>query len=64
MAYFILHGTLMMIEARLAKANRPIDRVPWVGRIWTLTWLLDPLPVLFHRPFLAGVVWPLIGLEA
>lgn len=64
MAYFILHGTLMMIEARLAKANRPIDRVPWVGRIWTLTWLLAPLPVLFHRPFLAGVVWPLIGLEA
>jgi Membrane bound O-acyl transferase family len=63
MAYFILHGTLMMIEARLAKANRPIDRIASVGRVWTLAWLAVPLPILFHRPFLAGVVWPLIGLE-
>ena len=64
MAYFMLHGLLMMSEARLAKANRPIDRVPWIGRVWTFGWLLVPLPILFHRPFLAGVVWPLIGLEA
>jgi alginate O-acetyltransferase complex protein AlgI len=63
MAYFTLHGTLMMIEARLAKSHRSIDRVPLVGRIWTLACLLVPLPILFHRPFLAGVVWPLIGLE-
>ena len=64
MAYFMLHGILMTVEARLAKAKRPIDRVPWIGRVWTFTWLLAPLPVLFHRPFLAGVVWPLIGLES
>ncbi len=64
MAYFMLHGTLMMIEARLAKANRAIDRVPWVGRVWTFAWLVVPLPILFHRPFLAGVVWPLIGVES
>ncbi len=64
MAYFMLHGILMMVEAQVAKANRPIDRVPWLGRLWTLTWLLAPLPILFHQPFLAGVVWPLIGLES
>ncbi len=64
MAYFMLHGILMTVEARLAKANRPIDRVPWIGRVWTLTWLLAPLPILFHRPFLADVVWPLIALES
>lgn len=64
MTYFMLHGILMTVEARLAKAKRPIDRVPWIGRVWTFTWLLAPLPVLFHRPFLAGVVWPLIGLES
>jgi hypothetical protein len=28
-----------------------------------LGWLALPLPILFHRPFLRGVVWPLIGLE-
>jgi alginate O-acetyltransferase complex protein AlgI len=64
MAYFMLQGILMTLEDRLAKAKRPIDRVDWVGRVWTLTWLLGPLPILFHRPFLAGVVWPLIGLES
>jgi Membrane bound O-acyl transferase family len=64
MAYFMLHALLMTVEARLAKASRPIDRIPWIGRAWTLTWLLAPLPILFHRPFLAGVVWPLIGLES
>jgi alginate O-acetyltransferase complex protein AlgI len=64
MAYFMLHGILMTVEARLAKASRPIDRVPWIGRLWTFIWLLAPLPVLFHRPFLAGVVWPLIGLNS
>jgi len=64
MAYFMLHGILILVETRLAKANRPIDRIPWFGRAWTLTWLLAPLPILFHRPFLAGVAWPLIGLES
>jgi alginate O-acetyltransferase complex protein AlgI len=64
MAYFMLQGILMTLEDRLAKAKRPIERVHWVGRVWTLTWLLGPLPILFHRPFLAGVVWPLIGLES
>jgi alginate O-acetyltransferase complex protein AlgI len=62
MAYFALHGALMMIEGRLARAGRPIDRVPWAGRAWTLGWLVLPLPILFHRPFLAGVAWPLIGM--
>jgi len=62
LSYFALHGLLMMIEGRLARLGRPIDRVPWVGRVWTLFWLLLPLPILFHRPFLAGVVWPLIGM--
>ena len=63
MGYFALHGVLIMIEAWLAKASRPIDRRPWIGRAWTLAWLVVPLPILFHRPFLAGVVWPLIGIE-
>jgi hypothetical protein len=36
--------------------------LPWVGRPWALAWLVLPLPILFHRPFLAGVLWPLIGI--
>jgi hypothetical protein len=60
--YFALHGALMLAEGYLARGGRPVDRVPWVGRAWTLGWLALPLPILFHRPFLAGVVWPLIGI--
>ena len=63
LAYFALHGSLVMIEGRLARSGRPIDRLPWLGRAWTLGWLLVPLPILFHQPFLAGVVWPLVGIH-
>jgi alginate O-acetyltransferase complex protein AlgI len=62
LGYFALHGVLSMIEGRLARAGHPIDRLPWVGRVWTLVWLVLPLPVLFHPPFIAGVLWPLIGI--
>jgi D-alanyl-lipoteichoic acid acyltransferase DltB (MBOAT superfamily) len=62
LGYFALHGALLMVERHRARLGRPIDRPPWAGRLWTLGWLLVPLPILFHRPFLAGVVWPLIGI--
>ena len=61
-AYFALHGVLLIAEGRLASAGHTIERVASVGRTWTLGWLVLPLPILFHRPFLAGVAWPLIGM--
>jgi alginate O-acetyltransferase complex protein AlgI len=64
LGYFALHGVLRMIEGRLARAGHSVDRLPWVGRAWTLAWLVMPLPVLFHRPFLAGVLWPVIGISS
>jgi alginate O-acetyltransferase complex protein AlgI len=57
--YFLLHGVLVLVERTLAKSGHPLEG--WVGRAWTLAWLVLPLPLLFHRPFLAGVVWPLVG---
>ncbi len=63
LGYFALHGTLVMIEGRLAKAGRAVDSQLWMGRAWTLGWVLTPLPILFHRPFLVGVIWPLIGID-
>jgi hypothetical protein len=53
-AYFLLHGGLVAIERRM---NRP------PGHIWTIFWLIAPLPLLFHPPFLRDVVWPLVGLN-
>jgi hypothetical protein len=31
--------------------------------VWVLGWLAVPVPILFHPPFLRGVVWPLIGMD-
>jgi Membrane bound O-acyl transferase family len=49
--FFALHGALAQIER---------DRGP-LGRPATLAALLVPLPLLFHLPFLRGVIWPLLG---
>ena len=51
--YFLLHGALVAVERRFPRV---------ASRAWTLFWLIAPLPILFHPPFLRGVVWPLVGL--
>jgi alginate O-acetyltransferase complex protein AlgI len=61
LSYFALHGLLRLAEQGLERAGHPIYRHAWIGRAWTIFWLVLPLPILFHRPFLAGVVWPLLG---
>jgi alginate O-acetyltransferase complex protein AlgI len=58
--YFLIHGALVLFERGLADAGRALSG--WTGRVWALFWLAAPLPLLFHRPFLSGVVWPLIGI--
>jgi alginate O-acetyltransferase complex protein AlgI len=59
--YFLLHVLAMQIEHDLAKRGHRIDAVQWRGLLWAIAWLVVPLPMLFHRPFLEGCVWPLIG---
>lgn len=61
--YFALHVVAMFIEKHFERTGSPIHRKAWVGRLWTTAWLVIPLPILFHRPFLNGCVWPLIGME-
>jgi Membrane bound O-acyl transferase family len=56
LAYFLLHGGLVLAERRL----RP-EGWGFAGRAWTAAWLVVPLPLLFHQPFLDGVVWPVLG---
>lgn len=58
--YFAIHGGLMFLERDLARRGRPITGR--FGRAWTIFWLILPLPILFHQPFLRGIVWPLIGI--
>jgi alginate O-acetyltransferase complex protein AlgI len=62
-AYFALHGLLVLLERHLEKTGRPVSSWGWVAHLWVIGWLVVPLPILFHPPFLRGVVWPLIGLR-
>ena len=63
LAYFAIQSGLVLLERSLENTRWRIGRRDWTNRVWTLGWLLIPLPILFHRPFLKGVVWPLIGIE-
>jgi hypothetical protein len=58
--YFALHGVLVLVEEALARHGRPMRGV--AGRAWTIFWVLAPLPILFHPPFVRGVLAPLAGL--
>jgi alginate O-acetyltransferase complex protein AlgI len=49
-AYFLLHGLLLGIERRGGPA----------GRVWTLFWVLAPLPLLFHPAFVEAIIRPLL----
>jgi hypothetical protein len=53
-AYFLLHGALVAFERKMARPP---------GHLWTIFWLAAPMPLLFHPPFLRGVIWPLVGLQ-
>jgi alginate O-acetyltransferase complex protein AlgI len=61
--YFLLHGALVLAERSLERAGWAVRGWGWGAHVWVLSWLALPMPILFHRPFLRGVVWPLIGLE-
>jgi alginate O-acetyltransferase complex protein AlgI len=59
LAYFVLHGVLVLVERALARAGRPLGG--WVGRTWAIFWVVAPLPLLFHAAFVNGVILPLVG---
>lgn len=56
--YFVLHGGLMYAEEKVAWVKR-ITLNPVHARIWVMTWLILPMPILFHPHFLVEVVQPL-----
>lgn len=57
MLYFAIQAIGMTIEKRSTFLKSKL-----IGRAWTAAWVLIPMPILFHQPFLAGCVWPLVGL--
>lgn len=61
LTYFALHGLAMYLEnsSRLVKSA---VQHPFASRVWVLTWLLLPMPILFHPAFMADVARPLRAL--
>ncbi len=58
-AYFLIQGVGLLIErARLCR--RRLVRHPLLGWLWTLAFVLGPVGLLFHRPFLTRVIGPLL----
>jgi alginate O-acetyltransferase complex protein AlgI len=58
--YFLIHGLLMLVEKALEKKGLIIGKNKWIGRGWVLFWLLLPMPLLFHKYFLKGIILPFI----
>jgi alginate O-acetyltransferase complex protein AlgI len=63
MLYFLLHGALVLGERGQDRSGRGVSGWGWWSHVWVLGWLALPAPILFHPPFLRGVIWPLIGIE-
>ena len=62
MLYFAVHGILVTVERRTG-LDDALERRPILARAWTLFWLAAPMSILFHPPFLRGIVWPLVGVH-
>ncbi len=63
LAYFLLHSVLVLAERGLERTGRMVSARGWWAHLWVLGWLALPAPILFHPPFLRGIVWPLIDME-
>ncbi len=57
--YFLINGVAVLIEG-LCGWRRWTRRLPMLGRVWALTVVIGPLPLLFHSPFQAEVVIPFL----
>jgi alginate O-acetyltransferase complex protein AlgI len=54
--YFAIHGVAMLAEPCMFREGSV------AARRWTVLLVVVPLPLVFHEPFRAGVVWPIIGV--
>ncbi|MBK9387578.1 MAG: membrane bound O-acyl transferase family-domain-containing protein [Planctomycetes bacterium] len=60
MLYFALHGVLVQLEPRIARRQRWLREGTWIAHVWVIAWIALPLPILFHAPFVEGVLVPLL----
>jgi hypothetical protein len=59
--YFLIHGLVMLLEKEMERRGFSIRKYSWAGRAWVIFWLLLPLPFLFHKAFVKGILWNFIA---
>jgi hypothetical protein len=63
MLYFIIQGVLVLAEKAFIANKAKFLQHRILARLWTLFWVIVPMPLLFHEQFIKQVVWPLAGLS-
>lgn len=56
--YFAIHGVGVLLERWLHERGRRLTG--GAAAVWVHGWVLLPIPLLFHMPFLRGLVLPLL----
>lgn len=59
--FFVIHSIGMAAERKLGLVQQIIEHPVW-SRIWVFSWLLIPMPLLFHPSFVELVAKPLRAL--
>jgi len=59
--YFIIQGSLVLLEKVLSGNKVKFLQDKIYARVWTLFWVITPMPLLFHGQFIKQVLWPLAG---
>ena len=63
MTYFVIQGLAVSLEKILIQRKMLNVKNVVLCKIWLLFWLVVPLPLLFHKPFVTEIIWPLAGLD-
>jgi alginate O-acetyltransferase complex protein AlgI len=58
MIYFVIHASAMHLEGHFIFIQR-IAQHRFLSHIWVMSWLLLPMPLLFHHEFIQQVLVPL-----
>ena len=53
--YFVIQAIALLLEKKIQFKSKIMKHT------WVLFWLIVPLPILFHRYFLEGIIWPIVS---
>ena len=63
MLYFIIQGVAVVTEKVFIQKKIISLQNDLICRVWLFFWLIVPIPLLFHKPFVYDIIWTLAGLH-